>query len=211
VRKPWTGSLEYHSVLTEPAQNSKINEYLHELEPKGRDPETIQTMKKAFKHLAKVIPDINNPYEAREYLAKANIKNSTKRKLAFYLDGYYKHLSKKWEMPKYTPDNKMPYIPTEQELAFLIGSATKKYSALLEILKETGMRTDEAAKLEWTDLDFTRNTVNITASKHSNGRILPISEKCKAMLNAIKNNQSTKIFPQEKKTIRTCFYHLENK
>jgi integrase len=211
VRKPWAGSLVSSPQNRLPTPNLTVNNFLHELELKGRAKETIAGMTSAFRHLIKVIPDIDNPYEAREYLARANIKNSSKKKLAWYLNDYYKFINKQWEMPKYTADNRLPYIPTEQELDILIASAGRKYQALLEILKETGIRTDEAHKLEWTDLDFTRNTVNITASKNSNGRILPITERCKGMLNAIKNNQSTRIFPQAKKTIRTCFYHLRKK
>jgi integrase len=211
VRKPWAGSLASSPETRLPTPNLTVNRFLHELELKGRAKETIAGMTSAFRHLLKVIPDLDNPYEAREYLARVNIKNSSKKKLVWYLNDYYKFIGKQWEMPKYTAESRLPYIPTEQELDILIASAGRKYQAFLEIIKETGMRTDEAHKLEWTDLDLTRNTVNVTASKNSNGRILPISERCKGMLNAIKNNQSTRIFPQEKKTIRTCFYHLRKK
>jgi len=44
------------------------------------------------------------------------------------------------------------------------------------------MRVGEALALNWTDIDFERRTVRITAEKGSLPRILPLSEKAIAML-----------------------------
>jgi len=46
----------------------------------------------------------------------------------------------KWNPPKYKRVEKLPFIPTEQELDTLINSCGPKTSAFLQLLKETGMR-----------------------------------------------------------------------
>jgi integrase len=45
-------------------------------------------------------------------------------------------------------------MPTEQELDALIAGSGKKFSTLLQLLKEIGMRVGEARRLHWTDVDF---------------------------------------------------------
>jgi len=77
------------------------------------------------------------------------------------------------------------------------------------MLKETGIRTDESRKLQWTDIN-PNNTINITPSKNSNGRILPISNKLLAMLSKL-NHTSKYIFPTTKKSARNTFARLRTR
>ena len=98
----------------------------------------------------------------------------------------------------------IPFIPTEQELDLLIANSSNTLSALLQLLKETGMRVGEALALKWTDIDFERRTVRITAEKGSLPRILPLSAKAVAMLNRLLR-KSDKIFPS-RNAAQTVFF-----
>ena len=97
--------------------------------------------------------------------------------------GFAKWLGLKWERPKYKPEEKLPFISTEEELDQLIAASGRKTAALLQLLKETGMRISEAKKLKWIDVDFQRGLVRVTPSKGSRPRILPVSERALALLN----------------------------
>lgn len=80
----------------------------------------------------------------------------------------------------------MPFIPLESELDALIASSGKKTSAILELLKETGMRSGEAWRLVWTDVDLERLVVSInTPEKRSNSRVIKVTPKLAGMLNAL--------------------------
>lgn len=57
---------------------------------------------------------------------------------------------KTWNPPKYRRLVKIPFIPTEKEIDQLIAGCSKKIIPLLQLLKETGIRIGEAAKLTWT-------------------------------------------------------------
>lgn len=53
-----------------------------------------------------------------------------------------------WISPTYKQTQKLPFIPTEEELDALITIPGKKLAMMLQILKETGARLGEAFKLE---------------------------------------------------------------
>ena len=103
-------------------------------------------------------------------------------------------LERKWDPPKYKPVEKIPFIPTEKEIDEFIAGCGRKTAAYLQLLKETGMRSGEANKLEWTDVDFERGTVSVTPEKNSKPRILRLSKKCLAMLEHLKKNKRQNIW-----------------
>jgi integrase/recombinase XerD len=120
------------------------------------------------------------------------------------LRAFYKYLNFQWQAPNYKPVEKIPFIPTEQEIDLLIANTSKTISALLQLLKETGMRLGEALALKWTDVDFERKTVRITAEKGSLPRILPLSEKAIAMLKRLPGKDE-RIFPSRSTVESVCY------
>jgi integrase len=78
-------------------------------------------------------------------------------------------------------------------------------SAFLQFLKETGVRSGEAMKIEWKHLDFVTKTVRVNnPEKHGNTRILKISDKLISMLKALPQ-KSNKVFPGSVHGIRSNF------
>jgi integrase len=61
--------------------------------------------------------------------------------------------------PHYKKQDKLPFIPTEQEVDALIAGNRKKTACMLQLLKETGMRVGEAWNLRWKDIDYEKNSV----------------------------------------------------
>ena len=96
----------------------------------------------------------------------------------------------KWKPPKYRQTEKIPFIPTEEEIDQLITACTnKKTATLLQTLKETAMRIGEAWRLKWIDIDLERNTLTLNLpEKRGNARIFKISPKLKRMLLVLPNH-----------------------
>jgi integrase len=91
-----------------------------------------------------------------------------------------------WEKPRCDVEQKIPFIPTEQELDALIAGSNKKLAAFLQLLKETGMRAGEAVRLEWVDIDFERRVVTLNRpEKRSNPRMWRVSNTLVSMLGAL--------------------------
>jgi len=184
-------------------------DYAWQLKKDGRSEATIETVCKRLRQLSEKC-DITDPEQVKATIANSAWQNITKLTVARIYGQYLKFTGKQWQQPKYTIENKVPFIPTEQEIDSLIASARTKTATLLQLLKETGARIGEARKLLWIHIDQERKTVYITAEKGSNSRILPISLKLIGMLNQLpKTNE--KVFPQTEHTIRVVFTQLRNR
>ncbi len=103
----------------------------------------------------------------------------------------------KWEPPRYKVARKLPFIPTEKEIDQLIAGCSRKFTPLLQLLKETGVRIGETSLLEWTDVNLENGTIRVIPEKGSNPRMLKISNKLRAMLTELQRTSTTeKVFPR---------------
>ncbi len=184
----------------------KIVEFLWYLKKKGLSEVTIKDYGYKLNKLAEAGVDLGDPENVKEYLAKkGDWSERTKFLTVSVYDGLARWLGLTWEAPCYKPVRNFPYIPTEEEVNQLIAACGRKLGTFLQLLKETGMRSGEAIKLEWTDVDFERKLVKITPEKGSNPRILPISDRLLGMLNNLpkKNNR---LFPATFTSLKTNFF-----
>ena len=160
--------------------------YAEEMRKLGRKEETIRDNTQRFQRIAKICNDINDPEQFKTALSQIKWSNSTKSTTASSYTFYLKLLGKTWTPPRYIIQEKIYFIPTEQELDQLISAAGRTIAPLLQLLKETGMRIGEAYNIEWKDIDQEHKTVSVNhPEKGSLPRILRISDKLKGMLNNI--------------------------
>ena len=179
------------------------------MKKKGRSEETIKSRVRRLKSLAKHC-NLLDPESVKEALAKLPLKNSTKAITVSVYSDFLKFLGLKWDPPQYRMEQSIPFIPLEREIDDLIASCNKRIAALLQLLKETGARIGEAAKLKWTDFDVERRTVRISPEKGSNPRIFHISEKLAGMLNSLPR-KSEYIFNPNTKALRESFVKQRKK
>jgi integrase len=66
-----------------------------------------------------------------------------------------------WEKPRCNVTRKIPWLPTEAEINDLIAGCPVKLATYLQLLKETAMRSGEAMRLLWTDIDFEKNIITL--------------------------------------------------
>ena len=200
--------------MEEPTKNQAISNnpilnYAWEQKKNGRSQTTIETATNRLQRLAKLC-DLNDPEQVKATLANLNWKNSTKHHVAMIYSGYIKFIGRTWTEPKYTKEESLPLIPTEQEIDALIACGTNKTAALLQLLKETGARIGEISFLRWIHIDQERKTIYITPEKGSNARILPISNKLLAMLGNLPKTTDT-IFQTNQHGQRRTFEALTEK
>ena len=129
-------------------------------------------------------------------------------------DRYAKYNGIIWNKPLIKRSSQPPYIPTEEEITILTTDAGKKYSLILSILRDNGMRPIELerAKLKWFDLN--RGLVNVETAKYGEARTLKLKTQTFAMpkeyLGKHDFRLNDNIFPKER-IMRTAFQRIRQR
>jgi integrase len=164
---------------------------------------TIHSRIQALKQLARTTNLIDTEQVKQNIISQKWTTLSKRRYLETYAS-LLKYLGLKWTKPRITVEARIPFIPTETEIDLLIASCGSRMATLLQTLKETGARISEAVKLKWIDLSTEQKTLNITPSKNSNPRLLPISDKLLNMINQLPHTKEN-IFAQAINGLRTSY------
>jgi integrase len=156
--------------------------------------------------------DLADPESVKEVLAKEQKWSQNRRRNV--INAYtllLKFENKSWIKPKCTVTVKFPFIPSEKEIDDLIAASGRKNAAFLQALKETAMRSGEAKRLKWFDIDGERNVITLNApEKNSNSRMFKVSSTLIEMLNAIpKKNEY--IFTGSLRAMKTTFVNTRKK
>jgi integrase len=86
----------------------------------------------------------------------------------------------------YRREQRLPYIPSEQEIDSIIASSSIEYSAYFQLLKETAYRPSEALSLTPLDIDLERRIIRLNKpQKGSKSRQSKISAKLALMLSPL--------------------------
>jgi integrase len=155
----------------------KVVNYLLWLKKQGYAESTIFSRVKIIKYLAKT-SNIDDPEAIKELIAKKESWCLGRKEIV--VECYSNFLicvGGTWNPPRYRAIEKLPFIPTEGEIDYLIAACGPKTSTFVQLLKETGARCGEAWQLEWAHIDSETKTVRITPEKHSNPRMLKISQR----------------------------------
>jgi len=171
----------------------RILNFLLHLKRQGYSEETLKLYNRVL-HIFCGKTNLLDCETVKDYLAKMAVSETTKHNYACALQAFYEFNKIVWEPPKYKPQKKIPFIPTEQELDLLIANTSKMVSAVLQLLKETGARIGEILRLKCTDIDLERKTVRITPEKGSLPRILPISDLAVSMVKRLNPKPDGRIF-----------------
>jgi integrase len=166
----------------------KLVEYAFYQQKQGYAAESIRGNTGALRALLVRGADLLDPESVKEALAKEKAWSQNRRRNvinAYTL--FLKVNGLQWEKPRCNCVRKIPFIPTEEEIDQLIAGSPKKTATFLQLLKETAMRSGEAKRLLWTEIDFERRLITLNEPE-KNG--LPrlwnnLSSKLLDMLNAL--------------------------
>jgi integrase len=166
----------------------KVVNYLLWLKKQGYAESTIFDRVKIIKFLAKNA-NIDDPESIKELIAKRDSWGLGRKEIVVECySNYLICVGGTWNPPRYKAVEKLPFIPTESEIDYLIACLGNKTGTFAQLLKETGARRGEAWQLEWTDIDAENRTVRITPEKHSNPRMLRISQRLLERLQDLPKN-----------------------
>ena len=186
-------------VRTSPIAEKLVN-YILYLKRIGRKETTIETYDSYIKVLSK--SNLDNPDEIALFIHEHWKENSSRITAVYAYDAYLKSIGKTWNKPKYKPESKLPFIPTDEELKNTLMTGRKSSIAFATLLYETGCRTNEAERLQWEDIDYARKKIYIRASKKGNARFITASENLLNLLSRQPRTNKANIFPKRGRNAR---------
>lgn len=184
----------------------KLVQFAWRLQQEGYAFETVRVNSSCLNALINRGANLADPESVKEVLTKEQKWSSARKRNA--INAYTLFLKVNgliWSKPKCKVPQGFPFIPTEQEIDALIAGSGRKNAAFLQLLKETAMRSGEAKRLEWTDIDREKNIITLNApEKGSNPRMWRVTTTLIEMLYALPKT-STQIFTGSLKSMKTTF------
>jgi len=172
--------------VDEATVKGKIVEYLWWMKKQGYKPRTIEFRVASMQRLIRLGANILDVESVKETIAKTDSWcETTKFHACNTYTNFLEFLGSTWKKPKYKPNKKFPFIPTEREIDQLIAHCGNKTATALTVAKETGARIGEILRLRWINIDAAHRTLSFEAEKGSNARMLNVSPELIAMLLAL--------------------------
>jgi integrase/ribosomal protein L37AE/L43A len=184
----------------------KLLEFAWKMKQEGYNHETIRGYNSCLRGLVARGASLGDPETVKNALATEQKWGQNRKRNAINAYTLFLKLhGQTWTKPKCKVTRKFPFIPTEQELDALIAGSHKKNAAFAQLLKETAMRSGEAKRLAWTDMDTEKRIVTLNEpEKDSNPRMWKVSTQLIEMLNALPKT-SEQIFPGSLKGMKGTF------
>jgi integrase len=137
-----------------------IISFLWWMEKQGYAKQSIRGAGSALRPLITRGANLGDPETVKEALAQEQkLSQARRRNVINVYTIFLKFNGRQWEKPRCNVTRKIPFIPAEQEIDALIAGCPSKVATFLQLLKETAMRSGEAKRLLWTDIDFERRAI----------------------------------------------------
>ncbi|UCH32617.1 MAG: tyrosine-type recombinase/integrase, partial [Candidatus Bathyarchaeota archaeon] len=141
----------------------------------GLSDHSIKAVGKALRLIAEHT-DIDNPDQVKQFIARREVSNGTKRNYIRAYEHYVKFHNIQWQKPIYHDIAKPIRIPTRERLHKIISGAGNTLSTKLQLSMETGLRPVELCNLKVKDADLEQRIIYPTTAKYGASRQLRISQ-----------------------------------
>ena len=139
-------------------------EVILDLKKKGKAEETINSYSRRLRHLAKNT-DINSTEAVKEYITNKESSNANKEAYANAYDHFVKFYGLKWEKPFFAREERLPNVPTTEQVNTIIPTFTRKYTTIFRILRDTGLRPVELHRLRLKNINLEIAITNIVLNR----------------------------------------------
>ena len=171
---------------SEATVKGKLVQFSWWMTKQGYAKETIRGYVSCLRTLWDRGANIYDEESVKDVMARQKWSGNRKRNVINAYSLFLKMEGLTWKKPRCKVTQKIPFIPTQEEIDALIAGCGKKTSTFLQLLKETAMRSGEAKSLLWTDIDSKRRMITLNnPEKGSNARAWKVSGELIGMLNAL--------------------------
>lgn len=133
------------------------------VEERHQSKNTVETKLENLRRLKRRV-NIWDADAVKRYIANSNWGSNYKMLMEYTYWDWCKSNGFNYEMTRYRKEIKIPYVPLEKDIDQLIaGFKNSKYAPLLQLLKESGFRPEEAFRLTPEDIDLEQKIVTLNS------------------------------------------------
>ena len=160
----------------------KIFKVVWGLRKRGYSELTLEGYSKKLRLLSKSV-DLDSPESVTRYLTnKKEWKNSFKETCVNTYLHYVRFYGLEWNKPKFRRSERLPYVPSSEQVNKLIAHSSRKYAMIYSILRDTGLRPIELHKLTIRKIDLDAGIIYPETAKNGRARALKLKTETLAML-----------------------------
>jgi integrase/recombinase XerD len=152
------------------------------LRKRGYSDSTLKGYSKKLRLLSKQV-DLDDPESVTRFLAEyQSWSNGFKENVVNAYGHYVRFYGLSWKKPKYKRSERLPFVPTTEQVNKLIAHSSRKYALIYSILRDTGLRPVELHRLTLRNIDLDAGIVYPESAKSGRGRRLKLKTPTLAML-----------------------------
>jgi integrase len=151
------------------------------LKKNGLAEDTIEKYGRRLRFLSKST-DLNNPETVKTFISNQKSSNANKEAYTNAYDHYVKFHGFTWTKPFYHREERIPNVPTSEQVNNIISFFKQKYATIFSILRDTGLRPIEIYRLTLKNIDLEKGIIYPKTAKNGAGRTLKIPCQTLAML-----------------------------
>lgn len=161
---------------------SKVFGVIWNLKQNGYAERTLSGYGNRLKHLSKHT-DLDNPDSVKRYIAnKKGWSNCYKESVVNAYIHYVRFFGLSWKKPVYKRSQRLPNVPTSEQVNMIIAHSGRKYSMIFSILRDTGLRPVELYRLTLRNIDLENGVIYPESAKGGRARALSLKKSTLAML-----------------------------
>jgi integrase/recombinase XerD len=152
-----------------------------ELKKNGFAEDTVEKYGRRLRYLAKNT-NLKNPETVKNFISNQESSNANKEAYANAYDHYVKFYNLTWSKPFYHREERLPNVPTTEQVNSIISFFKLKYATIFSVLRDTGLRPIELYRLTLKNIDLEKGVIYPKTAKNGAGRTLKIPIQTLAML-----------------------------
>ena len=151
-----------------------------ELKKQGMAEDTLEKYGRRLRFLARET-DVHKPETVKTFISNLTCGNANKEAYANAYHHFVNFYGLKWEKPFYHREERLPNVPTTEQVNTIISVFTLKYTTIFCMLRDTGMRPIELYRLTLKNVDLERGVIYPKTAKNGNRRALRLPSQTLAM------------------------------
>ncbi len=113
--------------------------------------------------------NLDDPEAVKSYIAaQSDWSNAYKESCVNAYSHYVRAYGLSWKKPVYKRSQRLPNVPTTEQVNKIIAHAGRKYSVILSVLRDTGLRPIKLHRLTLKNIDLDKGIIYPETAKGGN-------------------------------------------